>query len=234
VVTPNADDLEAIRSLLRRHGLSVALNHLEQADAAFARRVITLRDTGKVYIVAYIDGVERDLTTSRYADWDELAGYCRLVASTVGRMCVRIFGFDDEVALRRANQLLIPGGRIIVFVPASKELYGSLDQGIGHQRRYDKDELIDKLTRAGFEIEHASYQNRIAKLAWHINSTLLGRRALPAAQSRLFDYLVPMLRAFEGENPATGLSLIAVGKKTGGPDPALRALSHAVVEEAAK
>jgi len=38
VVTPNADDLEAIRSLLKRHGLSVAVNHLEQADAAFARR----------------------------------------------------------------------------------------------------------------------------------------------------------------------------------------------------
>ena len=38
MVTPNADDLEAIRSLLRRHGLSVALNHFEQADAAFGRR----------------------------------------------------------------------------------------------------------------------------------------------------------------------------------------------------
>ena len=142
---------------------------------------------------------------------------------------------DDDAALRRANQLVVPGGRIIVFVPASKELYGSLDQGIGHQRRYDKDELLDKLTRAGFEIEHSSYQNRIAKLAWHINSTLLGRRALPAGQSRLFDYLVPLLRALEGENPVTGLSLIAVGKKTGGPHPALRAtLSHAVVEGAAK
>jgi 15-cis-phytoene synthase len=52
-----------------------------------------------------IEGVECDLTTSRYATWDELAGYCRLVASTVGRMCVRIFGFDDEVALRYADDL---------------------------------------------------------------------------------------------------------------------------------
>ncbi len=52
-----------------------------------------------------IDGVERDLTTTRYRTWDDLAGYCRLVASTVGRMCVHIFGFDDEVALRRADDL---------------------------------------------------------------------------------------------------------------------------------
>jgi hypothetical protein len=32
------DDIDAIRSLLRRHGLSIALSHFEQADAAFARR----------------------------------------------------------------------------------------------------------------------------------------------------------------------------------------------------
>ncbi len=122
---------------------------------------------------------------------------------------------DDEAALRRANQLLVPGGRIIVFVPASKELYGTLDEGIGHQRRYERDELVDKLNRTGFEVEQAAYQNRLAKIAWTLNSTLLGRKALPAGQSRLFDYLVPMLRALEGDNPSTGLSLIAIGKKTG-------------------
>lgn len=32
------DNVEAIRRFLERHGLSVALNHFEQADAAFARR----------------------------------------------------------------------------------------------------------------------------------------------------------------------------------------------------
>src|SRR5438128_7081854 len=52
---------------------------------------------------------------------------------------------DDIAALRRANQLLVPGGRVIVFVPAGKGLYGALDRGVGHQRRYDKDELVNKL-----------------------------------------------------------------------------------------
>lgn len=54
---------------------------------------------------ALIDGVEMDLTRSRYATWPELEAYCRLVASTIGRMCVRIFGFDDEAALERADEL---------------------------------------------------------------------------------------------------------------------------------
>jgi phytoene synthase len=54
---------------------------------------------------ALIDGVETDLTRTRYASWTELEGYCRLVASTIGRMCVRIFGFEDPAALERADEL---------------------------------------------------------------------------------------------------------------------------------
>ena len=54
---------------------------------------------------ALIDGVERDCTRTRYGSWDELREYCRLVASVVGRMCVRIFGFTDDAALSRADDL---------------------------------------------------------------------------------------------------------------------------------
>ncbi len=52
-----------------------------------------------------IDGVEMDGTKVRYASWDELRSYCKLVASVVGRMCVRIFGFEDDAALERADDL---------------------------------------------------------------------------------------------------------------------------------
>jgi len=54
---------------------------------------------------ALIDGVELDCTNTRYATWPELREYCKLVASIVGRMCVRIFGFDDPRALDRADDL---------------------------------------------------------------------------------------------------------------------------------
>jgi SAM-dependent methyltransferase len=121
---------------------------------------------------------------------------------------------DDDGALRRAWQLLQAGGRIIVYVPAGRKLYGSLDRGLGHQRRYEKDELIEKLRAAGFELEKIAYQNRIGRLAWSINS-MLGRASLPSGQSLIFDRFVPLFRAFEGANPSRGLSLIAVGRKPG-------------------
>jgi glycosyltransferase involved in cell wall biosynthesis len=120
---------------------------------------------------------------------------------------------DDVAALRRAHALLQPGGRTVIFVPAGKTLFGTIDRSVGHQRRYEREELVEKLQQAGFEVEHVSWQNRIAKIAWWLNAKLFRYRALPSGQSRIFDLLVPLLRAIEGENPKSGLSLIAVGRK---------------------
>ncbi len=41
-------------------------------------------------------GMEMDLTTTRYRTFDELFEYCYLVASTVGLMCRKIFGYRNE------------------------------------------------------------------------------------------------------------------------------------------
>lgn len=54
---------------------------------------------------ALIDGVEMDLRLTRYDAWDDLQIYCRHVASAVGRMCVRVFGFSDPAALDYADDL---------------------------------------------------------------------------------------------------------------------------------
>jgi glycosyltransferase involved in cell wall biosynthesis len=130
-------------------------------------------------------------------------------------LCINVLEHtaDDAGALRRAHQLLTPGGRIVIFVPAGRSLFGSMDRAIGHQRRYEKDELVTRLRDAGFEVEHVGFQNRVSRLAWWINAKVFRHSALPAAQSRVFDFFVPMFRALEGDNPSKGLSLIAVGRK---------------------
>lgn len=149
-------------------------------------------------------------------DVDDAQDLARYAFDTVTCINVLEHTADDIAALRRMHQLLIPGGRIVVFVPAGKDLYGALDEGVGHQRRYEQDELVSKLQQAGFEIEEVGYQNQLAKLAWYFNSKVLRRQALPLAQSRIFDRLVPILRGLEGEKPAAGLSLIAIARKPGG------------------
>jgi phytoene synthase len=68
-------------------------------------RAVRRYDIPESELLALIDGVERDCTRIRYETWDELREYCYLVASIVGRMCVRIFGFTDAAALQRAVDL---------------------------------------------------------------------------------------------------------------------------------
>jgi len=153
------------------------------------------------------------------ADTQDLARYA---FDTVTCINVLEHTADDAGALRRIHALLAPGGRVIVFVPAGHALFGTMDQSVGHMRRYEKDELIAKLREAGFEVEDVGYQNRISKAAWWLNSKVLKRRGLPLAQSRIFDRFVPLIRALEGARPASGLSLVAIGRKSG-DDEALRA-----------
>ena len=57
------------------------------------------------YALQLIDGVNRDLTQSRYQTFDELATYCYSVASTVGLMSMYIVGFKSAEAVPYAIKL---------------------------------------------------------------------------------------------------------------------------------
>ena len=52
-----------------------------------------------------LDGVEMDLDQARYSTFDELATYCRRVASSVGVVCLEIFGYQDAASRRYAVDL---------------------------------------------------------------------------------------------------------------------------------
>ena len=57
------------------------------------------------YVLQLIDGVNRDLTQSRYQTFEELATYCYGVASTVGLMSMYIIGFRNSNAVSYAIKL---------------------------------------------------------------------------------------------------------------------------------
>jgi phytoene synthase len=57
------------------------------------------------YALQLIDGVHRDITQSRYQNFEELATYCYGVASTVGLMSMYIIGFKNNEAVPYAIKL---------------------------------------------------------------------------------------------------------------------------------
>ena len=121
---------------------------------------------------------------------------------------------DDLASLRRLHDLLQPGGRIVLIVPSLRSLFGEIDRAIGHYRRYERDELTEKLQSAGFVVEHLSAFNLIGALGWYVNARLLRRRSVPGLQARVHDWLVPMLRLEDRLNCSFGLSLLAVGRRS--------------------
>lgn len=50
-----------------------------------------------------IDGVEMDLTRTRYATFEDLYGYCYRVAATVGLVCIHVWGYSGEEAFAPAE-----------------------------------------------------------------------------------------------------------------------------------
>lgn len=115
---------------------------------------------------------------------------------------------DDDVGVLRALRMLLKErGTLIMSVPAGRALWSYFDDASRHVRRYEIDELRDKLTTAGFEVEFMSpYMGVLYPVLW------LGRRmaggsnrdgADPDRTRRLFDRELRV-------NPVAGAALGAM------------------------
>jgi SAM-dependent methyltransferase len=73
---------------------------------------------------------------------------------------------DDVEALRGLSQLLVPGGSVVVYVPALNWLYGPNDKKVGHYRRYSVWRLREVFREAGLEPVDLRWVNLLAIPAW--------------------------------------------------------------------
>ena len=64
---------------------------------------------------------------------------------------------DDAAFLTHLHEMLAPGGRLYVTVPAYQTLWSVEDVHAQHYRRYTASGMSATLRRAGFIVEHASY-----------------------------------------------------------------------------
>jgi glycosyltransferase involved in cell wall biosynthesis len=121
---------------------------------------------------------------------------------------------QDEKPLKKIFELLEPGGRLLLLVPSHPWLYGSLDEHLGHQRRYGKKELRNKLETAGFKVIFLTHFNRIGILGWFLDSRILRRKRLPPFQLRIYNLFVPLFKLEKFFPLPFGTSLLAVAEKS--------------------
>lgn len=120
---------------------------------------------------------------------------------------------DDVGALRNIRDALDEGGRAIVLVPNGPELYGSLDEVLGHCRRYTKEALVEACETAEFRVEKVLEFNRPGVVAWWLNGRVLRRRTFSLVQIRILNLMTPIFRVTDRWLPLPPLSLIAILRK---------------------
>ena len=91
----------------RREILSCAEGHPDQTDGVLVALADAIARFGIPVsaLDAIVDGVEMDLTATRYEDFPALKRYCDRVAGAVGIVSLHIFGFSDPNAPQHAEDL---------------------------------------------------------------------------------------------------------------------------------
>jgi len=123
---------------------------------------------------------------------------------------------DDVRALRNIRNSLSNGGRAIILVPCGPGLYGSLDEVLGHCRRYTSEQLTVVSREAGFHVEQVLKFNRPGVPAWWLNGRVLHRRAFGLGQIRMLNLLTPIFRLVDSWLPLPPLSIIAILRREDG------------------
>jgi glycosyltransferase involved in cell wall biosynthesis len=130
-------------------------------------------------------------------------------------LCVNVLEYLDDPGpvLDSLRSVLKPGGSLIVLVPQGKSLYGTIDQTLGHRRRFDEAELRALLEQHGFTVTEVAGLNKIGKPAWWLYGKLLRQKRINKVTLKLFDKTVWFWRSIEGALPWRALSLIVVAVK---------------------
>lgn len=149
-------------------------------------------------------------------DPDRPADYEPWTSQFETALCLNVLenAADPAAVLRSLRTTLRPGGNLIVLAPQSKALYGSLDQGMAHKRRFDPAELRKLIESAGFRVTGEHQLNKIGAFSWWLFGKVLGRTRMSRPALKIWDKTVWFWRLVDPLLPWPGLSRIVIAQAT--------------------
>jgi SAM-dependent methyltransferase len=132
-------------------------------------------------------------------------------------VCVNVLEHmqKHDEALRIMAGMLIPGGCILLYVPACPWAYGALDMALGHYRRYSSKAITSLAKACGLSVVVSRHVNFIGAFGWWWCSRMRRDTEIKISNARLVDRFVPYLSALERLiPPRIGQSLFVVLKRT--------------------
>ncbi len=102
---------------------------------------------------------------------------------------------------------------MVILAPALPRLFGTLDEAVGHYRRYMPSSLRSVIEGNGFRVDRLEWMNLLGIPGWFLNGRVLRRRVIPAGQLRIYDRVAPLLARVESMfRLPVGMSLLAVAR----------------------
>jgi SAM-dependent methyltransferase len=128
--------------------------------------------------------------------------------------------------LRLLGSTLKPGGLMVILVPNSPGLFGSLDRSLGHKRRYTGNAVRQLVESEGLSVESIGSFNKVAALPWWAYSKVFGAGNISKLVLKIFDKSVWIWRRLDLLLPWPGLSLLVVARQSGERAPAAGSLQQ--------
>jgi SAM-dependent methyltransferase len=119
----------------------------------------------------------------------------------------------DVETLRLLKGKLIEGGVLAIYVPAFRLIWSSMDDKVGHYRRYTKAELSAKLNQAGFIVSHINYCDTVGFFLSLLFRFIGGSSGEPSlAALAFFDkFLLPLSKFLDyAFHPLLGKNVLAI------------------------
>ena len=141
--------------------------------------------------------------------------YTSLSANAVAAVNVLEHVEDHEAFLKEAHAAVVPGGHLLLFVPAIPAIYGSLDKVFEHHRRYTKASLRKVIEAAGWKPRRIAYMNFPGIAAWFMAGRILKKTSIAPGDARAYDRLVvPWISRLEQlVPPPIGSNIIAIATR---------------------
>jgi 2-polyprenyl-3-methyl-5-hydroxy-6-metoxy-1,4-benzoquinol methylase len=123
---------------------------------------------------------------------------------------------EDHVgALSSMSDLVRPGGRVILIVPAFMFAMSQVDIATGHIRRYTKKSMRAAMAGAGLEIEKLHYANALGLIGYYGATSIFKLAPKEGPMVKIYDSVVlPVTKAVESVvRPPFGQSVFVVARK---------------------
>ncbi len=194
-----------------RKKLSTAYGNMTSTDPIFIALKDTVRRHGiqRQLLDDMISGMENDFHKNRYETFEELYSYCYRVASTVGLVCIEIYGYDDPRAKEYAESWGVFMQLINIIRDVSEDaerdrIYLPLEDlarwGISEEDVKNGGDLLNHPGWAPFVEEYLEradgYRQRAFKLLSHLDKSA---RYSPAAMASFYQSIMTKITKRKGD-----------------------------------